>query len=248
MSLPHHRLAEAAEQLTEQLARLGTPERAAWDRDYLHSDLTHLGVTIPDLRRVVTTARRSLPPPTRTDALTLGGLLWSSEVYEHRQAAVHVLTQHATLLVPSDLDIIETMLRTARTWALVDTLAVHAAGVIAVRHPDDTGRVLDQWATDHDMWIRRSALLALLPGIRTDSADLGRLDRYADAMLDEREFFIRKAIGWALRETSRRSPGFVTAWVEARIDRVSGVTLREAARRLEAEERTRLTAAYSGCR
>ncbi|MGW2859025.1 DNA alkylation repair protein [Streptomyces sp. NPDC001205] len=87
MSLSHARLAEAADQLTEQLARLGTPRRAAWDRDYLRSDLVHLGVAIPDLRRAVNATRRRLPPPTRADALALADLLWTSSVYEHRQAA-----------------------------------------------------------------------------------------------------------------------------------------------------------------
>ncbi|MGW2859024.1 DNA alkylation repair protein [Streptomyces sp. NPDC001205] len=63
-------------------------------------------------------------------------------------------------------------------------------------------------------------------------------------MVDETEFFIRKAIGWVLRETSRRDSRFVTAWVEPRIDRISGVTLREAVRRLGDADRTRLLDAY----
>ncbi|WP_410575702.1 DNA alkylation repair protein [Amycolatopsis sp. cmx-4-61] len=248
MTLPHARLAEAADQLTQQLARLGSPKRAAWDRNYLHSDLTHLGIAIPDLRRTVTAARRALPSLTRPDILTLAGIPWSDDVYEHRQAAAHLLTQHTRLLTPADLQIIEAMLRTAHTWALVDTIAVHAAGVIALRHPDDTGPVLDRWATDHDMWLRRSALLTLLRGIRAGNPDLNRLDHYADAMLDERGFFIRKAIGWTLRETSRRNDRFVTAWIEDRLDRTSGVTLREAVRHLPAQDANRLTAAHRTAR
>ncbi|MFF9769601.1 DNA alkylation repair protein [Streptomyces sp. NPDC014636] len=144
MSLPHSRLAEAADQLTEQLARLGTPQRAAWDRDYLHSDLVHLGVPIPDLRRAVNATSRNQRSLTRSDVLALADLLWTSNVYEDRQAAVHLL----------------------------------------------------------------------------------------------------KAIGWVLRETTRRDHHFVTTWVESRIDRTFGVTLREAVRRLHDTDRTRLINAY----
>ncbi|MFE9559128.1 DNA alkylation repair protein [Streptomyces sp. NPDC006703] len=244
MSLPHSRLTEAADQLTEQLARLGTPQRAAWDRDYLHSDLVHLGVPIPYLRRAVKTTSRNLRSLTRSDVLALADLLWTSDVYEHRQAAVHLLTRHTDLLTPADLVTVEAMLRAARTWALVDTLAVHGAGAMTLQHQETAGTVLDRWAIDQDFWLRRTALLALLPGIRADAADLERLSRYADAMLEEPEFFIRKAIGWVLRETSRRDHHFVTAWVESRIDRISGVTLREAVRHLHDTDRTRLINAY----
>ncbi|WP_189389624.1 DNA alkylation repair protein [Streptomyces sp. SDr-06] len=244
MSLSHARLAEAADQLTEQLARLGTPRRAAWDRDYLRSDLVHLGVAIPDLRRAVNATRRRLPPPTRADALALADLLWTSSVYEHRQAAVHLLTHDAALLTPADLVTVEAMVRAAHTWALVDTLAIHAAGAIMLQNGEAAGVALDRWAVDTDFWLRRSALLALIPGIRAAEPDLKRLGSYADAMVDETEFFIRKAIGWVLRETSRRDSRFVTAWVEPRIDRISGVTLREAVRRLGDADRTRLLDAY----
>ncbi|MEZ0069445.1 3-methyladenine DNA glycosylase AlkD [Streptacidiphilus sp. MAP12-20] len=244
MNLPSVQLAQAADELTQRLADLGSEERAAWDRDYLHSEMTHLGVPLPELRRAVSAVRRALPPLTRDDVVALAGLLWRGTVYDHRQAAVQLLAQQARLLTPADLPTLEAMLRAARTWALVDTLAVHVAGRITLQHREAVGAVIDGWAGDEDFWIRRSALLVLLPGIRADTPDLERLDRYAEAMVGESEFFVRKAIGWVLRETSRSDDRFVTAWVEARIDRVSGVTLREAVRHLPAADRDRLTRAY----
>jgi 3-methyladenine DNA glycosylase AlkD len=68
--------------------------------------------------------------------------------------------------------------------------------------------------------------------------DWDRFSRYADALLDEREFFIRKAIGWVLRATSRRRPDLVYAWILPRAERASGVTLREAIKYLSAEQVT----------
>ena len=98
---------------------------------------------------------------------------------------------------------IERMLRTARTWALVDTLAEHVMGGLVERYPELTA-TLDRWAGDDDFWLRRSAMLALLRPLRRGDGDFDRFSRYADRMLEEKEFFIRKAIGWILRDTAKR--------------------------------------------
>ena len=88
-------------------------------------------------------------------------------------------------------------------------------GPLVERYPELTG-VLDRWAADPDFWIRRSALLSLLLPLRRGAGDFERFSRYADQMLDEREFFIRKAIGWVLRETAKQRPALVAAWLEPR--------------------------------
>ena len=90
------------------------------------------------------------------------------------------------------------------------------------------------------LWLRRSALLALLRGIRTGQPDLPRFTRYAEPLLAEREFFIRKAIGWVLREISKHDPDWVAKWTETHLSEMSGVTFREAVRRLPADEADRL--------
>lgn len=77
-------------------------------------------------------------------------------------------------------------------------------------------------AGDEDFWIRRSAILALLPGVRAGRPDLARFTRYAEPMLTETEFFIRKAIGWVLREISRRDPVWVAFWTEQHLSGMSG--------------------------
>jgi 3-methyladenine DNA glycosylase AlkD len=81
----------------------------------------------------------------------------------------------------------------------------------ALRRPQ-AWPLIDAWAVDTDFWVRRSALLTLLAGIRDGQPDLERFERYATSMLTEQEFFIRKAIGWVLRETAKREPAYVAAW------------------------------------
>jgi 3-methyladenine DNA glycosylase AlkD len=159
--------------------------------------------------------------------------------------AVELLDLRAALLTAEDIALVERLLRESRTWALVDGLAASVAGRLVERFPE-LGAVLDRWAQDEDFWLRRSALLALLGPLRRGGGDFPRFARYADAMLDEREFFIRKAIGWVLRETGRKRPELVSEWLLPRAARASGVTVREAVKHLPEREREEILRRYRG--
>ena len=231
---------EAARSLTAALRKLGTQERAAREKQYLKSDLDFLGVTVPDIRRTVKAAARRYAGDLDREATVAWALaLWREPVHERRIAAVEVLTLGAGRLGARDLATVEQMIREARTWALVDALASNVAGTIALRDGSAWQRI-DRWASDVDFWVRRSALLALLPPIRSGQPDLARFTAYAEPLLTEREFFIRKAIGWVLREISRRDPAWVAEWTGSHLSRLSGVTFTEAVRRLPAGEAERL--------
>ena len=166
------------------------------------------------------------------------------EHYERRFVAAVLLGERSELLSASDLPEIGQMLHEARTWALVDTLVPHPVGDISERDPAGSEKYLDSWATDDDFWMRRSALLAHLVPLREGRGDWTRFTRYADRMLAEKEFFIQKAIGWILRDTSRKRPSLVRDWVAPRTGRMSGVTIREAVKRLDPEDRDALVEAY----
>jgi len=216
----------------------GDPARAEQERRYLKSSLEHCGTSVPATRKVAKAVGML-----EHDALvaTVEGL-WARPVHECRAAAVELLDLHGASLVPADLVLIERMIRESRTWALVDGLAASVTGPLVERHPELL-TTLDRWATDEDFWVRRSALLALLLALRRGAGDFGRFGRYADAMLDEREFFIRKAIGWVLRDTSRKRPELVYDWLLPRAARASGVTFREAVKYLSEEQRDAVTRA-----
>lgn len=230
---------EAARELTAALRPLGTPERAAREKRYLKSDLEFLGVTVPDIRRTVKAAARRHPGRDREATMAWALALWREPVHEPRMAAVEVLTLGVRRLSAQDLPAVEQMIREARTWALADALACNVAGAIALRDGSAWPRI-DRWASDEDFWVRRSALLALLPPIRSGRPDLARFTTYAEPLLAEKEFFIRKAIGWVLREISRRDPAWAAQWTERHLSRLSGVTFTEAVRRLPAGEAERL--------
>jgi 3-methyladenine DNA glycosylase AlkD len=222
----------------------GTPERAAKERAYLKSALTHYGTSVPDVRAVTKRHSRAM---TRGQALDVVAALWAVPVHERRMAAVEVLALHREELELSDVPLVERMVRESRTWALVDPLAGTVAGSLAEREPG-MGEILDRWAGDDDFWVRRSSLLALLGPLRRGRGDFERFSRYADAMLDEREFFVRKAIGWVLRETARARPELVYEWLLPRARRASGVTVREAVKPLNAAQRDTILEEYGNRR
>lgn len=233
---------EAARVLAEMRAQ-ADPVRAESEKRYLKSDFTHIGVPLPALRKVAVSAVKT--KPARDELVALAETLWDvtddrRPVHEARMAAIEVLAKRAALLEAGDLGLAERLIRDSASWVYVDQLAEKVVGVLVVRYPD-LGTVLDAWVGDPYMWIRRAAVLALLAGIRVGDPDLDRLDRFGDALIREREFFIRKALGWVLRELSKKDPEWVVAWVAPRVGVMSGVTLREAVRRLPPDDVARVT-------
>ena len=231
-----------AADIEERLTALGRPERAAHEKAYLRSDLQFVGTSVPAIRKVAVDVTRESDLG-RRKLLALVEELWSRGVHECRMAAVELLAAANRELCLDDLALLERLLRDSKTWALVDALAISVVAPLVERDPA-VADVLDRWAADDDFWLQRAALLALLPALRRGVGDFDRFARYADATLESREFFLRKAIGWVLRDTGRKRPEAVTAWLAPRTHRASGVTVREAVKHLPAEERERLLGAY----
>lgn len=234
---------ELAEQIDALLRQRGTPERAAQEQRYLKSELDHYGASVPAVRAVVkeTTGRLALE---HGQLVELAELLWAAPVHERRAAAAELLEQRVDQVRGDDIDLLEQLLRESRTWALVDNLSASVVGPLAERE-DSLGAVLDRWAEDPDFWIRRSALLAHLIPLRQGRGDFERFARHADAMLEEKEFFIRKAIGWVLRDTGKLRPELVYDWLLPRASRAAGLTVREAVKYLPATQRAAILAARS---
>jgi 3-methyladenine DNA glycosylase AlkD len=234
-----------AEHIEAELRALGTPARAAQEKSYLKSDLEHLGVTVPVLRKTVVAIVHALPDFDRDDVVGLARALWKKPIHERRAAAVEVLELGKKLLRAEDIGLVEDLLRESRGWALVDNLAASVAGDLVERFPRRLASVLDAWSKDSDFWLRRSSLLALLLPLRRGAGDFHRFCRYADGMLEEKEFFIRKAIGWVLRETAKKTPERVADWLLPRAARASGLTVREACKHLPARDKQRILTAHA---
>jgi 3-methyladenine DNA glycosylase AlkD len=236
-------IGELVARLEAELRAVGTPERAEGEKRYLKSDLEFLGATVWQIEGAVKGIARDHPDIGHDELVALVEALWSAPVHERRMASVMFLERFERLLTADDLPLIERLLRESLTWALVDGLAGDVVGALVRDDPVGVTPVIDRWSTDDDFWIRRASLLAELRPIR-DGAPLDRFLLRAERLLEEREFFIRKAIGWVLREASKKRPDEVAAWVGPRTHRASGVTMREAVKYLPVDVANRFMTAY----
>jgi 3-methyladenine DNA glycosylase AlkD len=236
------RVNEVVEQVTMELADAATPERAEKEQTYLKSELAFLGASVPAIRRAARGVSRDHPETSRDDLVALVEELWSRGVHELRMVAVELLEVFVDRLGPDDVPWLESLVRGCRTWALLDGLSASVVGALLDRYPKELAPHLTRWAGDDDFWLRRASLLTHLPGLRRGEGDFERFGALADTMLDDREFFVRKAIGWVLRDTGKRRPELVVAWLEPRAGRVAGLTFREAVKHLPDADRERLAA------
>jgi 3-methyladenine DNA glycosylase AlkD len=236
-----------ADDLLASLRAAAVPGRAEGEKAYLKSQRVHLGTSMPAIRKVAVAFRKAHPALSHADLLALCEDLWARGIHECCALVVELLDLHQPLLEARDLAVLERWLREAHTWALSDGLSASVVGPLVERFPG-LQRTLDRWAKDPDFWIRRASLLGLLLALRAGRGDLALFGKRADPMLGETEFFIRKVIGWVLRDTSRRRPAEVAGWLLPRAARASGLTVREATRHLPARDRAKILSAHEAGR
>jgi len=217
----------------------GSAKRAVGTKAYLKSDMRFYGTTMPEIRSAVNEFAREHPDLTRAQLRQIVDELWSSDVFEVRSAGVALLSKYAELLTERDLTWLVGFVRRSKTWAHVDWLAADVIGGV-VGESRTALRRLPAWARDENFWVRRTALLAQLRTLSHQAGDFPLFARLAAPMLEEREFFIRKAIGWILREVSKKRPDLTFVFLRENLGKVSGLTLREGAKYLPGSYRRRL--------
>ncbi len=229
-----------------QLADAARPERAEGEKRYLKSDLEFLGAAVPDMRAIAKQFRHSHAGLPHDDLVAVVEGLWDEPVFEHRLLAVLLLCRYADALSAADAPLFERLIRESGTWALVDPLTTDAIGTVVASDPTAMAATLDRWVDADDFWLRRAAVLSLLKPIRSGRTGTERLFDYSDRLLDEKEFFVRKAIGWVLRDITRggANADAVYDFLAPRAHRASGVTMREAVKYLGPERAEALMTAY----
>jgi 3-methyladenine DNA glycosylase AlkD len=198
---------------------------------YLLDQFEFLGLPAPVRRQAVKDIGK-VQWQSADDLLAAAELLWQKPEREYRYTAVDLLRQHSALLSVSDLPALQALLLRESWWETVDGLSAVIAEVMhaAVQQKTNAALTMDVWLKHPSHWVRRSAMLHQL-GWRLDT-DTMRLFGYAQQLADEKEFFIRKAIGWALRDYARWNPQAVTDFLVQHRASLSGLTVREAAKHL----------------
>ena len=215
----------------QALTPLADASRAVQMKAYLLDQFEFLGLPAP-VRRQAVKGIGKVKWQTADDLLAAAELLWQKPQREYRYTAVDLLRKHSSMLSVNDLPALQDLLLRDAWWETVDGLSAAIAEVMhaAVLQTSNAAVAMDAWLKHPSHWVRRSAMLHQL-GWRLDT-DTTRLFGYAQQLADEKEFFIRKAIGWALRDYARWNPQAVTNFVVQHRANLSGLTVREAAKHL----------------
>jgi 3-methyladenine DNA glycosylase AlkD len=216
-----------------RLRAAGDATKAAQMQAYMKSALPFHGVSSPDCRVIMrdVLAAHELPDRATWRATVLA--LWDDAGQrEERYAALAVAKdrRYAGYRDPRVLPLYRHLVVSGAWWDLVDDVATHLVGPLLLAHPAAVRPTVTAWASDEDRWLRRTAVICQVGA--KDRTDLPLLALAVEANLDDRDFFLRKAIGWALRQHARTDPAWVRAFVAAHADRLSGLSRREALKHL----------------
>jgi 3-methyladenine DNA glycosylase AlkD len=204
------------------------PSLAPGQQAYMKSAMPFLGGRVPEVRRITRRIVRELGVREPGELVAAATELWDGATHrEERYAATALLGLRQLRGDLSLVPLYEHMARIGAWWDHVDDLA-HRIGELHDADPDRTADLVRQWARDDFLWIRRLAILSQLG--RKDRVDLDLLAEVIEPNLADREFFIRKAIGWALREASYVDPAWVRRYVAAH--ELSPLSRREALKRI----------------
>jgi len=190
-----------------------------------------LGVRKDVLEDLYRELKARFRPADEAELLAQMDALWGPPWREPKYAAIeHARAFEKKLLTPAALPLLERMIREGAWWDLVDGLAAWLVGPLYLRRRGEVRPTLDRWRDDADFWLRRSVLLAHLK--HKDQTDARALFADVEALMHEKEFFIRKAIGWVLRDYSYVAPDQVKGFLLAHRGELSGLSFREGARQL----------------
>ena len=208
--------------------------RAMAQQRYMRSELPYFGVPMPRIRAITKEVFAAHPLATYED--------WCDTILALFREATHrdlwyvaveladarAYRPHARRL--ESLDLYEALIVEAAWWDVVDTVASHLVGGLFEADAAWTSARMREWSTDAHLWKRRTSIICQLR--RKRSLDLGLLGDCIAPNLADRDFFIRKAIGWALREASKTRPAEIARYVESNATALSRLSRREALRHL----------------
>ncbi|MGW9023810.1 DNA alkylation repair protein [Streptomyces sp. NPDC055722] len=230
LASPNSVLADAVlERLTDVYAAAADPERAAAMSAYMKDVAPFLGLPTPVRRTLSRSVLEGIPRPDEADCTALALRCWALPEREYHYFAVDFLRSNVRRLSPGFLPVARHLISTVPWWDTVDALASHVVGGLVIAAPELRSD-MDAWIEDDHLWIARTALLHQLR--HKEATDTRRLFAYCVRQSGHPDFFIRKAIGWALREYAKTDPEAVREFVVRERSRLSPLSVREALKNL----------------
>lgn len=220
------------EQIQQSFISHARPENMAGMEAYMLHQFSFLGIKTPERRQLIKELGR--PMFKAEQVLQLAQALWGLPYREYHYVAIDTLARHKKVLQVEHVPALMRLAQTQSWWDSVDGLNAVIGDILLLARlrGEAAHEIMDQALHDEDMWLRRMAMTHQL-GWRLHT-DAPRFAQYATALADEKEFFIRKAIGWAFRDYGRWNPHFVRDFFAGSESRFSNLTVREALKHLAA--------------
>jgi 3-methyladenine DNA glycosylase AlkD len=219
-----------AQRVADALAAQQDARKAAEMAAYMKTRMPFYGVQKPNRAPIFRSMVKEFIPRDRSEYEAAVRVLWGRKHREDKYAALYFALAFRRFITWESVPLYEELIRDGQWWDLVDDLAVRLVGRAYLSERARVEPRMDGWIDDNDMWIRRSAILS--QNNHKEETDAPRLFTYCAGRAHEKEFFIRKAIGWSLREYSRINPASVRRFVDQQGDKLSGLSRREALKHL----------------
>jgi 3-methyladenine DNA glycosylase AlkD len=213
-----------------ELKKVADKDKAPVMAAYMKTDMPFYGVQKPDRLPILKGIKARYKPKNRAEYEKTIRRLWALPYREEKYIALNYACDFVSLAEADTLPLFEELVRDGAWWDFVDVLAGHLVGRLYLDYRPEIEPIMDQWIEDDDFWIRRTAILSHMK--HKKQTDAKRLFSYCLSQADEKEFFIRKAIGWALREYSYSDPAAVKKFLLANKKRLSNLSFKEGAKRL----------------
>jgi 3-methyladenine DNA glycosylase AlkD len=220
---------EIMDRLSQAYEQARDPDRAAPMAAYMRDQFPFLGIPSPTQKALTREVLTGLARPAEPDLAAVALACWARPEREYQYFACGWLRRHARLCTAEFMDTAQHLIVTKSWWDTVDTLAAHLVGPLVAQHPRLV-TTTDGWLTDRDRWLVRTAILHQLTFKET--TDAYRLFRYCTVQASNPDFFVRKAIGWALREYAKTDPAAVRTFVTTHHSRLAALSVREALKNL----------------
>ena len=214
------------EELLENLKTVANPDDAGAMKAYMKNKFEFLGVKTPARRKLAKTFFKQ-----GTDFVIDWNFIneaWNNPYRELQYTALDYLEIRKKLLTPSDLPRLKKQAQTKSWWDTIDFLD-RLVGSIIARFPE-TKEIIVAWSCDEDIWLRRLAIDHQL--LRKEETDTKLLEKILVNNLGQTEFFINKAIGWALRDYSKTNPDWVRDFIERHQTEMAALSIREGSKYL----------------
>ena len=230
MNATPHAAQQWALEAQMRLAELASPDNAASMAAYMKHQFAFYGIQTAARRTCTAPLIAALGKrPEPEFVLCIAEALWAYPQRECQYLAADILRKFALQLPAEAEPRLANLVISKAWWDTVDTLAAHVYGVLATQHPATLPTLL-QHATSPHLWLRRVAVL--YPLMHKHTTDTARLTQILDLNLSDTDFFIRKAIGWILRQYARCQPDWVRGYVDSRGDLLAPLSRREALKHL----------------